>query len=134
MIPRLCKYPDCESYTENENVNYCASHGAQIRKEERESLKEKKKPKPIKRESEKRKGQNKEYSKLRKEYLALYPVCEVFECHNRSEEIHHIWGRTNENLIDVNGFLAVCPECHKRITEDSAWAISQGYSILRTTI
>jgi hypothetical protein len=89
--------------------------------------------KPIKKVSTKRAGQNKEYLKLNREYLALYPVCEVVECNNWSSEIHHQKGRENELLLDTDYFMAVCKSCHKKITIDSAWAISQGYSVLRST-
>jgi len=88
--------------------------------------------KPIKKVSPKRSSQNQQYAKLRKEYLEAYPVCEVPECHAKAKHIHHMAGRENEKLLDTNYFLAVCEPCHHRITVDSAWAIANGYSVLRS--
>lgn len=107
----------------------CASCNLARRKQERTKVKE---VKPINKVSAKRAVQNQQYAKLRKEYLELYPVCEVVECHNKSVEIHHMNQRENERLLDVNYFLAVCRPCHEKITRDSAWAIANGYTYERT--
>jgi hypothetical protein len=135
MLINTCQWSEdpepCPNLCEG-RTDYCGSHNFILRKRECESLKEKKKPKPIKRESEKRKGQNKEYSKLAKEYLLLYPVCEVVECHLPSNQVHHMAGRSNEMLLNTDYFLAVCPDCHQRITLDSKWALENGYSLPRT--
>lgn len=77
-------------------------------------------------------AQNAEYAKLRKEYLALYPVCEVEECQAASTEVHHAAGREGDRLLDVNYFVALCHDCHVRITEHSAQAIEDGHSIKRS--
>jgi hypothetical protein len=123
--------PHCNSFKTERN-GYCATYNADQRKAERQALKDASKvKKPIKKVSTKRAAKNREYLKLRKEYLELYPVCEVVECHNRSIEIHHVCGKENDKLIDTNHFLAVCRDCHTWITEDSAKAIALGYSILR---
>lgn len=117
------------SPVENPDTQLCASCGHAHRKADRTTLKEKK---PIKKVSTKRAAENQVYARLRKEYLEAYPVCEVVECHWKATEIHHMAGRVGDLLTDVNNFLAVCDVCHQRITVDSAWAISQGYSILRS--
>lgn len=127
---KTCSWSDCTSMVEG-RTEYCATHGHLIRKQERESLKVKV-VKPIRKVSVKRSSEEKEYQKLRKEYLEAYSVCEVVECHRKSVQIHHMQGRTNDLLCDVNNFLAVCDVCHQRITVDSKWAIENGYSILRS--
>lgn len=82
--------------------------------------------------SPKRAKENQEYLKLRDEYLIAYPACEVEDCHNRATSIHHMKGRENNLLLDVKYFLAVCQDCHTKITTDSAWAIENNYSYLRS--
>lgn len=109
----------------------CASCAHALRRAERQASKIKivSKIKPV---APKRAGQLQEYAKLRKEYLALYPVCEVEECQAPSTEVHHQRGKEGDRLLDTNYFMAVCPECHRKITEHSAQAIQDGYSIKRT--
>lgn len=124
----MTECPSCGTNKVERN-GWCASCNHEQRKQERTQAKEKK---PIKKVSTQRAKQNQEYARLRDEYLSVYKTCEVVECHNRSNQIHHMQGRDGDKLTDVNLFLAVCPDCHRRITEDSAWAISQGYSILRS--
>jgi hypothetical protein len=81
----------------------------------------------------KRAQQNQEYLKLRAEYLTLYPVCEVEDCHLKATEIHHQRGRENDKLLDTNYFMAVCHKHHGEITEHSNEAKEKGYSVNRTT-
>ena len=78
---------------------------------------EKSKSKPIKKFSEKREKQNKEYLILRKIYLENYPLCEVKlkGCTNASTEIHHSLGRIGKLLTDVNHFVSICRNCHNLI-------------------
>lgn len=116
-------------WIENQYTGLCATCAREDRKAE---LTQAKVVKPIKKVSDKRNIQNQEYARLRDEYLEAYPACEVVECSRKSSEIHHMAGREGDKLTDVNHFLAVCRLCHERITIDSAWAISQGYSILRS--
>lgn len=109
----------------------CASCNHALRKAERQASKVTI-VKPIKKVAPKRAVQNAEYAKLRREYLALYPVCEVEDCHNPSLEIHHQRGREGDRLLDTNYFLAVCREHHAHFTEHSKEAVEKGYSIKRT--
>src|SRR6187551_3493176 len=122
-------YCECGNISENKDTGECASCGAARRKQERTKPKV---VKPIKKVSEKRAGQNQVYARLRVEYLEAYPACEVVDCHNKSTQIHHMAGRENEKLTDTDKFLAVCGACHERITLDTQWAISNGYSYQRT--
>lgn len=89
----------------------------------------KKEQKPIAKKSVKLKDADKEYKKLRKQYLAVHIKCEVKGCNHVATEIHHMKTRAGKFLTDANYFLAVCRDCHTKITENSAWAIQQGYSI-----
>lgn len=109
----------------------CASCNHAMRKAERRAAMVKI-VKPIKKVAPKRAAQNAEYTKLRKEYLALYPVCEVEECNTPSSEVHHQRGKEGDRLLDTNYFLAVCHEHHVYYTEHSKEAIEKGYSLKRT--
>lgn len=80
----------------------------------------------------KRAAENVQYLKLRREYLALYPVCEVPECNLKAVEIHHQRGRENDRLLDTNFFMAVCHAHHAEFTEHSREAIDKGFSKSRT--
>lgn len=113
-------------------TEYCATHGHQLRREERNAAKVKT-VKPIKKVSTKRAGQIVEYRKLREDYLALYPVCEEPGCESPSVEIHHQKGKENDLLLDTNYFLATCVDHHRYYTDNSKEAIEKGYSVLRTT-
>jgi hypothetical protein len=120
----------CGRRVENRDTKTCATCAQEQRRQDRTSAKEKTQVKKV---STKRANQNQVYARLRDEYLNVYRVCEVVECNNRSNQVHHMAGREGDKLTDTNNFLAVCPDCHRKITEDSAWAIEQGYSILRST-
>lgn len=117
----------CEGATDQ-----CATHNAEDRKAERQSKKVKVVV-PIKKVTAKRAAQNVEYLKLRKEYLALYPVCEVPECNIKAVDIHHQKGKENDLLLDTNYFMSVCRGHHIQFTEHSKDAIEKGYSFLRST-
>lgn len=54
----------------------------------------------------------KEYRKLRKEYLAAYPMCQHPECVRAATEVHHAKGRTGKLLTDVRHFRGLCHEHH----------------------
>lgn len=123
----MTECPTCGS-TKVERNGSCASCNFEQRKSERTKVKV---IKPVKKVTEKRSKQNQEYARLRDQYLEAYPACEVVECSRKSTEIHHMQTRTNENLTNVDMFLAVCRLCHERITVDSAWAIENGYSYPR---
>jgi hypothetical protein len=127
---KFCIIPDCDNLVEG-RTDYCASHNHELRKAERQAKKVQI-VKPVRKITAKRSKENQEYLKLRDEYLIAYTACEVEDCHNKSTQIHHMKGRENDLLLDVKYFLAVCFDCHEKITKDSNWAISKGYSILRT--
>jgi len=93
--------------------------------------KEKKKRVAIRKLSVKREKENKEYLKLRAEYLAENTICEVKGCLSRSTDCHHRAGRTCRLLTDKNYFMAVCRKCHTKIEMEVEWSKKMGYSLNR---
>jgi hypothetical protein len=84
-------------------------------------------PKPTHCTQKQRRGAAKRgYAKVREEYLHEHFWCEV--CRDIATEIHHKAGTLGSLYTDKNNFLAVCPWCHHRITNNPLWAIEQGYS------
>lgn len=116
---------------ENKDIGLCASCSRAARKAEK-MISNFKVVKPVEKVSEKRAGELVEYAKLRKEYLQLYPVCEVDECNLKSVEIHHQRGRENDRLLDTAYFLAVCHKHHVDIHDDTVDAKEKGYSVTRS--
>lgn len=109
----------------------CATCETQERKEARQATKVQI-VRPVKKVTAKRAGQLQEYKILKREYLALYPICEVEDCNEKSVDVHHMATRTNDNLLNTDLFLAVCRFHHTEITTDSKWAKVHGYSVIRT--
>lgn len=87
--------------------------------------------KPIKKVSDTRAAQNKEYLKERAIWIKD-KVCEV--CWNvKASQCHHKGGRIGGKINDQEEWLPICHPCHERVTRDSKWAIEQGYSKRRNT-
>jgi hypothetical protein len=88
--------------------------------------KAKTKPKRIKKVSEKRKIENKEYKTLRLVYLENHKECEVkFKgCEKRSKDIHHKYSGKDRSkyFLDIKTWIPVCRKCHTEIHNDSAKA------------
>ncbi len=89
-----------------------------------------KKRKPIKKMSKKRSIQNKEYLKIREQFLKDNPKCKV--CGKDANQIHHAKGRINALLSDLSYFIAVCGQCHTKIELNPLWAKENDYSLNRT--
>jgi hypothetical protein len=83
--------------------------------------------------SAKRIAQEREYSKVRREFLNEFDGCQVSGCNNPSDQVHHKKGRIGALLTDVSEFLAVCASCHIEIENNPIWAKENGYSGNRTT-
>jgi hypothetical protein len=81
--------------------------------------------------SKKRQKQEKEYSSKRKEFLEKFPECEVENCDNPANQIHHQKGRIGDLLTDEKYFLAVCPWCHTWIENNPEQAKEMDYSCSR---
>jgi hypothetical protein len=88
------------------------------------------KGKPIRPFSKKREKLNDEYNKEAKIFLKMNPRCAVYP-ELQSKEVHHKKGRTGKLLIDKRYWLAVSRKAHRKITDNPAWAIEHGYSLLR---
>ena len=110
--------------------------------DEVESLSDRKPRRSIKRVSDKAITNNRVYSIERKKHLQENPQCAVYP-ELASTEIHHMKGRRGfadewarnagvPLLLDKRFWLAVSNKAHKRITEDSKWALAKGYSVLRS--
>lgn len=79
-------------------------------------------------EPTKQESKEKDYLKIRKEFLKEHPKCEVDKCVKDAKEIHHKKGRTGDLLTDTRYFLAVCSTHHKLIEAKPNWAKENGYS------
>ena len=75
---------------------------------------------PIKKISDKRAKQNKEYDILEKQFKKDNPKCEI--CSKPTKDLHHKNGRNGDRLTDPAYFMAVCRFHHDYIhlhTEES---------------
>lgn len=76
--------------------------------------------------SKKRAIQLKEYRRLRAPFLDRNRVCEV--CNRRkSQDVHHARGRIGLDLIDLNGWMAVCRPCHQWLHDNPREAKAKGW-------
>jgi len=96
--------------------------------------------KPIRRVSSKRAAQLKEYTKLRKEFMAANPICQVWLDENpsalafqeygdaaASTDVHHKKSRVGKMLLDTRYWMAVSRTAHQRIHQFPKWAMEKGY-------
>ena len=93
--------------------------------------------KPIRRVSSKRAAQLKEYTKLRKEFMAANPICKVWLDENpdsmfhvdasASTDVHHKKSRVGKMLLDTRYWMAVSRTAHQRIHQFPKWAREKGY-------
>lgn len=83
----------------------------------------KKKAKPIKKVATKTAKINQEYSKLKKQYMAVHPNCEAMVlCSGvKATEIHHKAGR-GKNMLNTDTWMATCHRCHRWIHDNDAEA------------
>lgn len=80
----------------------------------------------IRRISNSRARQLKEYSKLKRAFLKQHPYCAVFPA-RRASDIHHIRGRTGRLLLDTRYWLAVSRAGHNWIHQNPALARQRGF-------
>lgn len=69
----------------------------------------------IKPRSDRRAKQEREYLKLRGEYLNAHPICQgrIICLGMVATEVHHKAGRTGDKLTDVTNFIGLCHSCHE---------------------
>jgi hypothetical protein len=82
--------------------------------------------KAINKTSDKLKEELKTYRKEARRFLSQHPLCAI--CKQPATTVHHKAGRIGELLLDKSKWLQLCLPCHQQVTEDSAWAIKNGYS------
>lgn len=82
---------------------------------------------PLRAVSKKRQKENRQYTKLRAEYLEEHPVCEICDS-QRADQIHHR-ARRGSNFLNADTFLALCANCHHTIETNGRWAREMGYII-----
>jgi hypothetical protein len=82
---------------------------------------------PLKRVSKKQQARLRIYYKLRADYLAQHPVCEVCGS-NGSQDIHHKAGR-GSRLNDTEHFVACCRQCHRWIHDNANEAREKGWLV-----
>lgn len=80
--------------------------------------------KPI---SDKQAERLKEYRIVRDEYLKENPTCARCGTTNNLS-LHHMIDRVGKNLTDKNNFMTLCIPCHRFVTDESEYAIKNGYS------
>jgi len=83
---------------------------------------------PIKKVSDKRKREGKEYVCKRLDFLLTHIMCEVENCDQRATQIHHVRGRY-KFYLDESTWMACCARCHTYIETNREWAKSKGYLI-----
>jgi len=91
---------------------------------------------PIAPRSTKRAKQEREYLKLRKNFLYYHPLCQAripSICKTHATDVHHKQGRIGQLLTDESKFLAVCRQCHDWIETHPKEAKQLGYSISRSS-
>lgn len=88
---------------------------------------------PIKRRSDKRAKQEREYSKLRVEFLTANPDCQVGVdgCTGEASEVHHKAGRIGDLLTDVSKFCAACHNCHVWVENNPKESMERGFILSR---
>lgn len=77
--------------------------------------------------SDKRKDQEKIYTKISKIFKDSNPDCEC--CGKTATDIHHKNGRNGDRLNDVKFFMSVCRTCHTYIHEHPKESREMGFLI-----
>jgi 5-methylcytosine-specific restriction protein A len=104
-----CAYPGCPNLTEG---RYCEQH-ERLRNKEYNQYQRPYNP------SERYGSQ---WRQIRNRYIAAHPLCE--ECYRQgrlttSQEVHHIVPLSKGGTHDFDNLMALCKQCHSRITAES---------------
>lgn len=81
----------------------------------------------LKKRSKRREKEEKEYSKLRRQFLLENPVCAVY-AHLQATQTHHVKGRYG-HYLDVSSWLPVSAEGHAFIHNNPQIAKERGWLI-----
>lgn len=87
----------------------------------------KQRSKPLRKVSDKRKDDLREYKRQKRAYLKKHPRCEVHGCRKDGEDIHHKRGRIGRLLSDQRWFMTTCRYHHEKIHRNPGWAREMGY-------
>lgn len=121
-----------------ESNGLCASCAHAIRKAERMQVKDRT---PVNKVSEKHGKDLNQYAPMKKKFL-LGKWCAVHGKPCLPNTIHHMAGRVGfiddwarerniPALLDIRYWLPACLEGHQQITDKSAWAVEQGFTVSR---
>lgn len=81
--------------------------------------------------SKKRARENREYLRLKRDYLEANMDCFIPFCSEMATDIHHMRGRVGTLLTDTQYFRSVCRLHHDKIHQNPEWAREQGYMLDR---
>lgn len=92
---------------------------------------EKPKPQGIKKQSDKRKIDQKAYVKIVKEMLKENPNCEIKEegCQGKASGLHHMKKRTPATFLDRQFLKRACDNCNAWAELHPLEAIEKGHSV-----
>lgn len=128
-MPKQCSNPTCSNPVFSKGL--CINHWRSS--EHNKGLQQKKVPikpanKPIPKISDKQKKLNAAYSALRKVYLEQHPYCmaQWEGCTHNSTDLHHKKSR-GKHLLDSTTFMSLCRNCHDKIHNQHARALSAGF-------
>lgn len=101
--PHICTVPDCPF-----NGKYCRFHRKDTVTEEV--------------------NRQKEYLKVKKEYMKEHQNCEFEGCKKRANDLHHKRGRVGDLLTDKRYFLSLCRDHHNWVGLHPVESMERGYS------
>jgi len=101
---------------------YLKSNPAKVRAWQQRSRK------PLRKASKNQADKLATYYKLRAEFLATHPMCELPRCPSQSRDVHHMQGR-GPNLNRVETWMACCRKHHDWIHQNPA--LARGMGLLR---
>ena len=90
-----------------------------------------KRAKRIKTVSPKKAKQDREYTKLRKQFLVDHPKCEIEwddKCAKKANQVHHV-KRRGKNYLNVSTWKASCRHCHEMVEHNGSEAEARGFLV-----
>jgi len=117
------------------NRGLCASCCQDLRRAERRAARPEKKKKAIPKTSAKRKEKLKEYTPLRKQYLAEHPECEIrlIGCKGKAVEIHHC-STSDKHFLNTFTWKSSCRKCHDTTERVLSAEIRKDKGLLITSV
>jgi hypothetical protein len=87
--------------------------------------------KPINKQSEKRKVEQKKYRKIVTEMMAVSDRCEIKQegCTGKATGLHHKQKRTPKNFLQKTNLLRSCDNCNTWVENNPEEAMEKGFSI-----